>query len=120
MLSLYDIWDVIEPSPQIKIFWFETPEEAIKYLGNIIHTLSNNVQIIDNFNDKEINIDDALRILDEYCFFQADKVQLELIEGTDKITISLECWVLQSDYNSYTDVMIFSLNPENEKQRSIL
>ena len=114
MLSLYDTWDVIKPFPQTKMLWFETPEEAIKYLGDIVHALNNNIQIEDE--GEEINKEEALRALDEYCFFQADKVQLELIEGTDKITISLECWGLQSDCNSYTDVMIFSLNPENKKQ----
>ena len=110
MLSLYDIWDAIEPSPQIKTFWFSTPEEAIEYLGDILKAINNNIQIKDSFNDEKINIDDALRLLDEYCFFQADKVQLELIDGTDKITISLECWGSQSDHNYYTDVLIFLLN----------
>ena len=114
MLSLYDIWDAIEPSPQIKIFWFETPEEAIKHLGDIIHALNNNIQIKNE--GEEVNKEETLRTLDEYCFFQAEEIHLELIEGINYIEISLKCWGLQSDCDSYTDVLMFSLNPENKKQ----
>lgn len=110
MLNLNEVWKNIKPSPQTKILWFDTPEEAGKYLRDIVKIMNDNIQIM-NDDDEEINKDEASRILDEYCFFQADKAHLELVERINNhITISLECWGLQNDCDCYADVLTFSFD----------
>ena len=113
MLSLSKVWENIKPSLATKTFWFSTPEEAIKYIGDILRLKNEDTRIIDNFNDKEINIDDALTLLDDYNFFQSDEVDLELLENNKRLTIFLECWGSQKDCNYYSDVVIFTFNSMN-------
>lgn len=110
ILNLNEVWEEIKPSLATKTFWFNTSEEAIKYIGDILRLTSKDTRIIDKFNGKEINVEDALILLDEYNFFQSNEVNLELLENNKRLTMLLECWGSQSDCDYYSDVAIFTFN----------
>lgn len=114
MIDLNDIWKNVDVGRNIKTLWFESPEEATKYLETLLGDLSNDVQIA-NEDDEEISIDELSKSFDDYRKSQEESLKFRLVESIyDYITINLGCWCLQSDCDCDVDILTFTRNVMNQ------
>ena len=108
MRTLEDIWKNVNVGTDIKTLWFENPEEATDYLESLVKDLSSDVPIA-NEDDEEIDMNELLKLFDDYRKSQENTLYFRLVEGiNDYISITLECWNLQSDCDCCMDVLTFS------------
>ena len=108
MTNLNEIWENIKTVQRTKTLWFDTPEEASRYIRDIINQIDNNLWIANESND-EIGKDEVFRLLEDYCKYQNSfYITLEKDVGKDYLEIYLEHWGLYSDSDTYADVLTFS------------
>ena len=108
MKNLNDIWENVNVGTNIKTLWFENSEEATDYLESLLKDLSSDVPIA-NEDDEEIDMNELLKLFDDYRKSQENTLYFRLVEGiNDYISITLECWNLQSDCDCCMDVLTFS------------
>lgn len=116
MINLDEIWEGIKLPPLIKMFGFDTPEEATDYLKeNIILKLNEDTLILDVEGETELTISQAIDLIDRYCKYQNIKIHLEFeskecLPEDKSLEVYLECWGLQSDCDCYADVLTISFN----------